>query len=213
MAVTKMGRGVALAVWLALAPLPVAAQEFGVYRSSAQSGLYELGAPRGMGAYARMVAKPWLSVRVSYHRFGDSSQRVGSVCNNVAVFYACSPEQIETEATVNGGAAVLAWRIRPARAVEIDLGGGLSVNDVRATERTATGRPSTLFYQNSAQGGVLGTAHGRVRPIPAWPIVVDVGVANHVLLLRACAQDSRRHAPFCGATSVREARVGLGFTW
>jgi hypothetical protein len=204
-----------LVIWLAcaLAPLPVAAQEFGVYRSSAQSGLYELGAPSGLGAYARMVARPWLSVRISYHRFGDSSQRVGEACNNVAIYYACSPEQIDTESTVHGGAAVLAWRLQPTRLVELDLGGGLSVNDVRASDRTATGRPSTLFYHNSAQGGVLATAHGRLQPIPALPVVVDVGLANHLLLLRACAEDTRRYDPFCGAKSVRELRVGLGFAW
>jgi hypothetical protein len=197
----------------ALASQPVGAQELGVYRSFARSALYELGAPHGLGAYIRLLPQPWLSARVSYHRHQSRTERVGEVCNNVAVYFACSDEDIETDSRVHGGAATLGWRLQPAAAVELEIGGGISLNDVRASERSTSGRPSALFVRQSAQTGILATAHGRFQPVRAVPLTIDVGLANHVLLLNACADDPRRYDPFCGRTSVREVRIGAGYAW
>lgn len=195
----------------AFAPARLEAQSFGIYHSLGRSDLAELGAASGVGAFVRLVPHTALSLRVGYHRHSETAHRVGEVCNNYVIYFMCSNEGIETATRVQGGAVTAAWLLRPVAPVALEIGGGVSLNDVHGTERTESGRPSSLFSYQSAQVGLLAIANGRVRPVRALPVTIEAGVANHFLLLRACANDPRRYSPYCGDTSLREFRIGIGY--
>jgi hypothetical protein len=198
---------------IACAARPVAAQDIGVYRSYGTTDIAELAAPRGIGAYIRILPRPWLSMRVGYHRHEESSQRVGTVCNNIIVMFMCNSEDIENVTSVHGAAATAAWRLQPIASLELELGGGVSLNEVRGSDRTASGRTSSLFWHESAQTGIIVSAQGRLRPLRMLPLTLDVGVSEHMLMLDACAVDTRRHDPYCGRTRLREVRLGAGFAF
>lgn len=198
---------------LAPGPAAVSAQEFGLYRSHAQSSLRELSEPGGAGAYLRVRVRPAVSIRFSYHRQQAESERVGEVCNNFVAGFRCNQEPIETQTRVRGGSAVASWLVTPVRQVEFEAGGGISLNDVRGEEQTESGRSSMIFFHESAQLGVLASVHARLRPLPRLPLIIDVGLVNHHLRLRACAEDPRRYDPYCEPVNLRELRVGAGFAW
>jgi hypothetical protein len=191
----------------------VAAQELGVYRSVAQSSLAELSEPAGLGAYLRIRPVHAWSVRFGYHRQEDDSQRVGEVCNNFVVAFRCNDEPIETRTRVHGGSALASWLASPVRQVELELGAGISLNDVAAEEQTESGRASPIFFHESAQFGALLAVHGRLRPLAGLPLVIEVGLVNHYLRLGACAEDPRRYDPYCAPVNLREVRLGAGLAW
>jgi hypothetical protein len=192
---------------------PAAAQDAGVYRSYATTDIAELAAPRGVGAYIRILPRSWLSMRVGYHRHEESSQRVGTVCNNIIVMFMCNSEDIDNVTRVHGAAATAALHLRPIAPLELEIGGGVSLNEVRGSDRTASGRTSSLFWHESAQTGFIIAAQSRLRPLRVLPITLDVGVSDHILMLDACAVDVRRYDPYCGRTRLREVRIGAGFAF
>jgi hypothetical protein len=189
---------------------PAAAQEFGLYGSVGSSELAELNAPRGFGGYVRVVPLSGISMRLSYHRQEERSARIGVVCNNYPAFK-CNPEEIENETRVATGAVAAGLLLRPFSPLELEFSGGISVNEVRSSERTASGRPSPLMFTQTAQLGLLTMAHARVRPLRAVPLSIEVGVALHLLRLDACSDDFWAHAPYCGATNVRDIRAGVSY--
>jgi hypothetical protein len=189
---------------------PAAAQEFGLSGSMGSSQLAELNAPRGFGGYVRVVPLSGISLRFSFQRHEESSVRSGVVCNNYPAFR-CNPEDIENDTRLATGAVAAGLLLRPVSVLELELGGGVSVNEVRGTERTASGRPSSLLYVQTAQLGLLTMANARVRPVRTVPLSIELGVALHLLRLDACSDDFWVHAPYCGATNVRDIRVGVGY--
>lgn len=188
------------------------AQEIGLYRAGGTTDLTELGALQGLGGYFRVTPLRYLSLRLNVYRHkADAIQRQGLVCNNYVLEFMCDPEQIENASQLQGASLAAALRVPAGKRVEFELGAGVSLNEISASERTQSGRPSLLVYGKSAQAGVLGRASLRVQPFLSTPVIVDMSYDVHQLSMTGCSTDVIAYAPYCGSAGLREWRVGLGY--
>lgn len=191
-------------------PAPAAGQEVGVYRTVSSSNLMELDSPSGVGAFARLRAGSNFSVRLSFQSQSNSSGRTGEVCTVYIPVVDCMDEGVRTDTRLKGAAVTGGMRFRPLSFLEFELGGGVSLNHIRARDQTESGRASSLFVQQSAQFGTLLAGSARVRPLPV-PLTIEAGISGHRISLNGCASDEFRYDPYCGATTLREFRIGIGY--
>ncbi len=188
------------------------AQEIGLYRAGGTTDLTELGSLQGLGGYFRVTPQRYLSLRLNVYRHqADAIQRQGLVCNNYVLKFMCDPERIENASSLQGASLAAGLRVAAGNSVEFELGAGVSLNEISASERTQSGRPSLLVYGKSAQSGVLGRAALRVQPFLSTPVTVDVSYDVHQLSMNGCSTDAIAYAPYCGSAGLREWRVGLGY--
>lgn len=195
----------------ALLPRSARAQDLELYRSFSSSNLAEIGSSSGLGASARILRLGTAAVRASFHWYDESTTRTGRVCTNYAASFACAQEAVRTDTNLAGATLQAVWRHRPVSRVELEVGGGLSMNAISASDQTASGRPSDLFTYNTGHPGLLVLARTRAYPIPRLPLTLNASVANHRLILRACPTEQPAYGPYCGATDLRELRIGLGY--
>jgi hypothetical protein len=210
---TAFGLGCTMiAALLASAPAPAAhAQQLGIYGSAGQSSLAELRAADGVGAYLRVAPRAGLSARVGYHRHDHSYMRVGRVCDQYLAGTRCVDEQISTRTLLQGVGIAAALRHSIRAPLELEFGGGPSINVVRPDEHTTSGRATDTFSYRTAQPGLLVSAAARVQPARRLPLIVELGATNHFLLLSACAAEGWRHSPYCGTRSLRDVRLGIAW--
>lgn len=191
---------------------PLLGQEVGVYGAAGRTELRELGALQGYGGYFRVAPLRFLSLRANLYRHAAHAiEREGLVCNNYTLGFKCDTEHIRNASALRGASVVASLLLPMGKIVEVEIGGGLSLNEISASERTTSGRPSFLVYGKSAQAGVLGRATVRARPLPRLPVYVDASVDLHRVSMNGCSTDTRAHAPYCGSQSLREWRLGLGY--
>jgi hypothetical protein len=202
----------ATVVITAAAAAPASSQDLEVYGSYSRSDLREIGESNGLGVSMRIVELLGATVRISYHWHQETTERTGRVCNNYPAGFRCNEEGISTRTRLLGLAAMGVWRHRPLPSIELELGGGVSMNTVNGSERTESGRPSDLFTYSTGHSGLLVVARTRARPVRNMPFTVNISLVNHRLLLRACARDEPfMYAPYCGPTDLRELRIGIGY--
>ena len=80
---------------------------------------------------------------------------------------------------LKGASVSAALRLPIGSRVEFELGAGASLNEISASERTESGRPSMLVYGKSAQSGVLGRAGLYVQPFPSARVILDMSYDVH----------------------------------
>ncbi len=192
---------------------PAVGQEVGVFGSVTHSNLNELAATRGYGAYVRTAAHSRLSVRLGYERAMSTSTRLGLVCTLYAPAYACDQEKVKTDTRIRRVAVFGGWRVFRFAAFDLEAGGGLSLNALRVTEETASGRWSGISVHLGENVGMHVEVLGRLRPFASVPFIVEAGVEEQRLMLPGCSSDPLRYAPFCGTTSHRAYRLGIAYAF
>lgn len=202
---------IALVGFSLLAPLEGSPQEVGVLRAVARSSLDEISGPKGFGVFARVTPAANLSVRVSLYRQSDASLRTGRVCTQYIPVLGCAQEEVRTETDMGGLWITAGFRGRPLPRLELEGGGGATLNRVRGEERTASGRRSSLFIHNSLHLGAVATVSGRVRPVLRLPLSLEAGLSHHQLWLKACAEEDWQYDPYCGSVGLQGAWIGLVF--
>ncbi len=201
---------VPVALCAATAALP--AQEAGVYATLGNSDLTELGQLRGAGGYFRATPLRYLALRVDVYRHNAAAiMRDGLVCNNYTLKFNCMPERIRNASAFQGAAASASLVVPVGSFVEVEAGGGVSLNEISAGERTQSGRASFLVYGKSAQPAVLGRAAVRVKPLPRLPLLVDLSFDAQRVSMNGCSTDQLAYAPYCKTLMLREWRLGLGY--
>ncbi len=212
LASSRRHRGVfALVGAICLMPLEASSQEAGVFFNTARSSLAEIEAPGGFGVFAGVAPTSHLSVRVSLYRQSDFSVRMGWVCTQYIPAVGCVQEEVRTETDVGSVWMTVGLRGRPFPRLKMEGSGGVTLNRVRGEDRTASGRPSSLFIYNTLHLGAVVQASGRIRPVLRLPLSLEAGLSHHQLWLRACAEEDWQYDPYCGSVRLRGAWIGLVF--
>lgn len=201
----------ALGSVLWLAPMEGSSQEVGVLHAVARSSVAELSRPQGFGFFARVTPATNLSVRVSLYRQSDASVRTGRVCTQYIPVLGCAQEEVRTETDMGALWMTSGLRGRPLPRLELEGGGGLSLNRVRGEEQTASGRRSSLFIYNTLHLGAVAMVSGRVRPVLRVPLSLEAGLSHHQMWLSACAEEDWQYDPYCGSVGLRGAWIGIVF--
>jgi hypothetical protein len=193
-------------------PSALLAQEYGLHGLLTSSSIPEMASPRGLGFYAWFPASPHSAIRASVYRQGQSFGREAPVCIQYQPSpVGCRVEPIDTEARLAGATVTGLLRRALLTGVEGEVGLGVSLSEVAVRETTDSGRASNLYTQNTAQAGALLHLGARIRPSPSVPLSLELSYGHHLKELRACSEDAWRFTPFCGTSTFREFRVGLGY--
>jgi hypothetical protein len=206
-------QGVLLALGgvLGLSPEGALSQEVGLLAAAARAEVSELASPGGFGVFARVTPLASLSVRVSLYRQSHLSVRTSTVCTQYIPIVGCAQEEVRTDTNMGSLWVTAGFRGRLLPRFELEGAGGLTMTRVRGEDRTASGRPSSLFIYNSLHPGAVVTVSGRVRPLLRVPFSLEAGLSHHLLWLRACAEEDWQYDPYCGSTGLRGAWIGLAF--
>jgi len=201
-----------LALALFGAPSALLAQEYGLHGLWTSSSIPEMAAPRGVGFHAWFPAGQHSAIRASLYRQGQSFSREAPVCIQYQPSpVGCRVEQVDTDARLAGATVTGLLRRAFLPGVEGEVGLGVSLSEVAVQETTVSGRASNLYTQNTAQAGALLHLGTRIHPIRSVPLSLEVSYGHHLKNLKACSEDAWRFTPFCGTSTFRELRVGLGF--
>jgi hypothetical protein len=100
------------------------------------------------------------------------------------------------------------WR---ATHLELEGGGGLSLDRVRGEDQTASGRRSSLFLYDTLHLGAVAIVSGRFRPVLRGPLSLEAGLSHHQIWLSAWAEEDWHYDPYCGSVGLRGAWIGTVF--
>jgi hypothetical protein len=192
---------------------PAAAQEFGVILMGSSSDMTQLDAASGFGVFVRMFPNSFTAVRTGVQHAAYESDRVSRVCGSYTPTpsFNCQDEPVRTRTGLTSLLLSTALRYRPLRNLEIELGGGGSMNQVRIDEDSESGRATSLVVKESAQWGLLLIGGARLRPVARLPFTIDAGTSMHRLNLTACAEGEPRDELYCRTVNMREFRIGIGY--
>lgn len=201
-------------VALAAAAASVQAQELGLVGVAATSANAELPDPRGLGAFAQFRGASWL-FRVSLVRFGDDTEKAGTVCQVYSPRIGCRVEEVSTSARM-GGLRLTAMRaVRVGDLLDLGIGGGLSFNQLTAHAEGKSGFRADLQIPNTGQIGYLGATTVALAPLPSVPVRLVAGLTGHWVRFRGCASPEDKtsgYAPFCGWDRFTEVQGGVSVT-
>jgi hypothetical protein len=205
-------------IWVPVAltclfPVMATAQEVGGLYSIRHSQLRELRTTAGYGAYVGLAQRSTFNVRVSWERLSSQSSRIGRVCTLYAPLVGCAEETVQTDTNTRRLAVTGAWRVLRHSVFELEAGGGASLNALRASEETESGRWSGISVQMGEKVGFHAEARGRLRPFTDAPFVLEVAVEEQRLWLGKCPLETQRYAPFCGISGLRGVRLAVGYAF
>jgi hypothetical protein len=199
---------------LASAARPLGAQELGLVAVAARSGNAELPDPYGLGAFAQFRGASWL-FRLSLVRYGDDTDKAGTVCQVYSPRIGCHVEKVSTSARM-GGLRLTAMRgLKVRHLLDLGVGGGLSFNQLTAEAKGESGFRADLQTPNTGQIGYLGITSIALTPIPSVPVKLVAGLTGHWVRFRGCASAEDKtsgYAPFCGWNRFTEVQAGLSVT-
>lgn len=193
-----------------LVPGHARGQEVGVVAVRASSGNPELPSSGGLGAFVEISSGGW-QTRVSYLRYGDETEKDGTVCQVYSPRIRCRTEGVATSARISGLRLTVMRSLYRGSRARLAAGAGMSFNSLSATSMGESGRRADLYMPNTGQIGYVGAGSVGVSPIPGVPLRL-VGVASgHWVRFNGCAdpQDpTSGYAPFCGWGRFLEVQVG-----
>jgi len=117
-------------------------------------------------------------------------------------------EPTRRESRISGLAVTAALPLQLVPQFAVEAGTGITLSQIRAQDRTESGRANALYSNPTGQWGVLLTATARLRPLATLPLSLHAGAGQHLLRLTSCGEYEWDDDPFCGNSSVREIRIG-----
>lgn len=193
-----------------LAPVTAWGQELGLVAVRASSGNPELPAARGVGAFLALEAGAW-QTRLTWLRYGDDTEKMGTVCKVYSPRIGCRAEGVSTSARLSGVRLTVMRSVALGPHATVGAGVGASFNAVSATSVGESGQRADLQMPNTGQIGYLGAGSVSVAPFPGVPVRL-VGVAlGHWIRFNGCADPEDRtsgYAPFCGWDRFLELQFG-----
>jgi hypothetical protein len=202
----------AAAVLIATSAAALPAQQFSISHKRSSTALPELSGASGFDFSAKFPATRFLLLGAGIHHQTRDTELTTDVCVSYERRVGCFREPTRREARISGLAVTAATPLQLLPHVAVELGTGITLSQVRADDRTESGRPNALFTRPTGQWGLLATALVRVQPVQQLPISVHAGYGQHFLRLRSCGEYAWDDDPFCGSTSLGELRVGAALS-
>jgi len=199
---------------VALAPKGTPAQELGLVAVAARSGNAELPDPFGQGAFAQIGGGSW-SFRLALIRYGDATEKPGTVCQVYSPRIGCHGEEVSTSVRMGGLRGTAMRAVKVGTMASLEVGGGLSFNQLSAEARGESGSRADLQLSHTGQIGYLGVASLALTPVPSVPVKLVAGIAGHWVKFRGCASAEDKtsgYAPFCGWDRFTEIHAGISVT-
>ncbi|HSJ24437.1 MAG TPA: hypothetical protein VK929_07215 [Longimicrobiales bacterium] len=212
----KVSRSHGLAAVLAAGALcalaqPGAAQQMSVMLLNGSTDIPEISSAGGWAVSMGFAAGDLLRLEAGIHHRRQNSHLDTNVCISYEQMVGCRVEATRREAYLRGFGVGAALPIRPVPSLSIELGTGITLNQVRADDRTASGRANALFTRPTGQWGLAVGATARLRPVPTLPVSLHAGIGNHWIRMTSCGQYDWDESPFCGTASIRDLSAGLSF--
>jgi hypothetical protein len=190
----------------------VSAQQLSISHKQSSTSLPELSGASGLAVEVAFPAG-FLSLGAGIHHQTRTTHLTTNVCVSYERMVGCFVEPTRRESRVSGIAVTAAAPLQLLPQLAVELATGVTLNQVRADDRTESGRPNALFTRPTGQWGALANGTVRVQPVASLPVTLHAGYGRHFLRLRSCGEYAWDDDPFCGNTSLGDLRLGAALTF
>jgi hypothetical protein len=195
------------ALVVCVVPSSVAAQQLSLSHKQSSTALPELSGATGFDLLLSFPAGP-ARLGAGIHHLSRETQLDTRVCVSYEQRVGCLTEPTRREARLSGLAVTAGLPLQLLPQLVVEGGTGITLSQVRAQDRTQSGRPNALYSNPTGQWGVLLNVTARLKPLATLPLSLHAGAGQHLLRLTSCGEYEWDDAPFCGNSSVREIRIG-----
>jgi hypothetical protein len=192
---------------LCAVPSAAEAQQFSISRTEASTGIAEITGAPGWSVSVGFPAG-LLRLGADVHQRSQTRSLETHVCTSYERGVGCRFEPTRRDAVLRGLGVAVAVPFAPVPQFSLEVGSGVTLNQVRADDRTESGRPNALFTSPTGQWGARLGMVARVRPLVTLPVSLHAGVGAHRIRMTSCGEYAWDDSPFCGTATIREFQIG-----